>query len=135
MIVSPQFAWLMPIHRHGSAPNASRTNQAITKLWVMSRSWRSSSDGVNHSATASAICAVPASICSGRMERKNGWKAGGMSGPGPLGMQSISSADGCGFSAGRRSVMTAAVSSAGCSGEVQAPVKGTPPRRSAIAVA
>ena len=44
-----------------------------------------------------------------------------MSGVGPDGMQSMSSVDGCGSSAGSRSVMMRAVSWARCSGECQAP--------------
>ena len=99
----------------------------------ISRSWRSSIAGARNSATASAICASPASICSGVTDPKKGSKACGMSGVGPDGMQSISNELGVEVRAGIRSVMIAAVCAARSRGECQARLNGTPPSRSAMA--
>ena len=63
--VRPQLAWLIDTQRQSGAPSTSRTNHAITKLWVMRRSWRSSRCDRRNSSTASAICALPASISLG----------------------------------------------------------------------
>ena len=38
MIVRPQLAWLRPSQRQSGASNTWRTNQPMTKLWVISRS-------------------------------------------------------------------------------------------------
>ena len=45
MIVRPQFAWFSPSQRQSGASNTCRTNQPITKLWVISRSCRSLTPG------------------------------------------------------------------------------------------
>jgi DNA-binding NarL/FixJ family response regulator len=42
-MVIAQFAWSRPIQRHTGASSTWRTNQPMTKLWVMSSSYRSSS--------------------------------------------------------------------------------------------
>src|SRR5690554_417215 len=93
MMVRPQLAWLVPIHFQVGASNTSRTNHPMTKLCVIRSECRSSMDGVIHSAIASVIWAWPASICASDTEPKNGWKAAGMSGVGPEGMQSNSRTD------------------------------------------
>jgi hypothetical protein len=40
-MVIAQFAWLRPIQRQIGVSSTWRTNQPITKLWVISSSWRS----------------------------------------------------------------------------------------------
>ena len=132
----PAVGLRMLIQRQSGAPSASRTNHPMTKLCVISRSWRSPRAGFRNSATASSIWARPASISLGRdraEERRRRHR--GVSGDGPDGTQSNSSADGSGVIAGMRSAMIAAVSAARCSGECQAASNGTPPSRSASSCA
>ena len=131
MTVSPQCDWFNPSHRQSGASMACRTNQAMTKLWVISRSCRSWPPGTKNSLIASAICARPASTSAGVTAANHDSNAFGVSGVIPEGTQSNSRADGRGSTAGSSPERICAVSVALRLGAYQAFVSGTPPSRAA----